>query len=100
MSYPVRQADARKKEESKYGNISSVPILRGGHEPGGLGSRRVMLCPLRGNDGGKLQPGAGGVGGFAPAVRAGGGLETSRKPCVAFWGCWRPWRERVAQASR
>ena len=100
MSYPVRQAGARKKEESKYGNISSVQILRGGHESGGLGSHRVVLRPLRGKHGGKLQPGAGRVGVHAPAVGTGAGLETSRKPCVVCWGSWRLWRALVAQASR
>ena len=100
MSYPVRQAGARKKEKSKYGNISSVQNLRGGHESGGLGSHRVVLRPLRGKYGGKLQPGAGLVGVFAPAVGTGAGLETSRKPCVACWGFWRLWQEPVAQASR
>jgi len=54
MSYPIRQAGARKKEKSKYGNISSVQILRGGHESGGLGSHRVVLRPLRGKYGGNL----------------------------------------------
>ena len=100
MSYPVRQAEARKKEESKYGNISSVQILRGGHESGGLGSHRVVLRSLRGKYGGKLQPGAGRVGVFAPAVGTGAGLEASRNPCVACWGSWRLWRALVAQASR
>jgi hypothetical protein len=100
MSYPVRQAEARKKEESKYGNISSVQILRGGHESGGLGSRRFILCPLRGKYGGKLQPGAGRVGVHAPAVGTGGGLATCDQSCVACWGCWRLWQELVARASR
>jgi hypothetical protein len=100
MSYPLRQADARKKEESKYGNISSVQILRGGHESGGLGSRWFVLCPLRGNHRGNLQPGAGRVGVLAPAVGTGAGLETRRKPCVACWGYLRLWQVQVAQASR
>ena len=50
MSYPARQAEARKKEESKYGNISSVPILRGGHESGGLGSRPGRVVPTVGEN--------------------------------------------------
>ena len=74
MSYPVRQAEARKKEESKDGNISSVPILRGGHESGGLGSRPGLLCPLRGKYGGKLQPGAGRFSVLAPPAGTGAGL--------------------------
>ena len=78
MSYPIRQAGARKKEELRYGNISSVQILRGGHESGGLGSRRFVLCPLRGKYGWNLESGAGRVGVFAPAVGTGAGLETSR----------------------
>jgi hypothetical protein len=89
-----------KRRNRKYGNISSVQILRGGHESGGLGSHRVVLRPLRGKYGGKLQPGAGRVGVFAPAVGTGAGLETSRKPCVACWGCLRLWQVQVAQASR
>ena len=100
MSYPVRQAGARKKEESKYGNISSVQILRGGHESGGLGSHGVVLRPLRGKYGGNLQPGAGRASVVAPPVGTGAGLETSRKPCVACWGCLRPWQVQVAQESR
>jgi hypothetical protein len=90
----------QEKRRNQYGNISSVQILRGGHESGGLGGRRVVLRPLRGKYGGKLQPGAGRVGVFAPAVGTGAGLETSRKPCVACWGFWRLWQGLVAQASR
>jgi hypothetical protein len=89
-----------KKEESKHGNISSVQILRGGHESGGLGSRRFVLLPLRGKYGGKLQSWAGRVGVLAPAVGTGAGLETSRNPCVACWGYLRLWQVQVAQASR
>jgi hypothetical protein len=100
MSYPIRQAGTRKKEKWKYGNISSVQILRGGHESGRLGSRWVVLCPLRGKHGGNLQQGAGRVGVHAPAVGTGAGLEASRKPCVACWGCLRLWQVQVAQASR
>jgi len=97
MSYPMRQAEARKKEESKYGNISAVQILRGGHESGGLGSRRVVLRPLRGKYGGKLQPGAGRVGVFAPAVGTGAGLATCDQSCVASWGHWLPLPEQAAR---
>jgi len=100
MSYPLRQDDARKKEKPKYGNISSVQILRGGHESGGLGSLWFVLCPLRGNHGGNLQPGAGRVDVLAPAVGTGAGLETRCKPCVACWGSWRLWQELVAQVCR
>ena len=100
MSYPVRQAEARKKEESKYGNISSVQILRGGHESGGLGSRWVVLCPLRGKYGGKLQPGAGRVGVHAPAVGTGAGLATSDESCVAHLDYLPPWRGQVVPESR
>jgi hypothetical protein len=97
MSYPVRQAEARKKEESKYGNISSVQILRGGHKSGGLGSHRFMLCPLRGNNRRNDSPGAGRVGVFAPAVGTGAGLATCDQSCVAFWGHWLPLPEQAAR---
>ena len=76
MSYPVRQAEARKKEESKYGNISSVPSLRGGHESGGLGSRPGVLRPLWGKYGGNLEPRAGRFSVFAPPAGTGAGLAT------------------------
>jgi hypothetical protein len=56
MSYPNRQDGARKKEVTN-GNIDALPILRGGHQPGGLGSHRGMLRPLWGNHGGNDQPG-------------------------------------------
>jgi hypothetical protein len=100
MSYPVRQADARKKEESKNGNISSVQILRGGHESGGLGSRWVVLCPLRGEYGGKLQPGAGRFSVFAAAVGTGAGLATSHESCVVRLDYLPPWRGQVVPESR
>ena len=100
MSYPDRQADARKKEESKYGNISSVQILRGGHESGGLGSRWVVLCPLRGKHGGNLQQGAGRVGVHAPAVGTGAGLATCHESCVAHLDYLPPWLGQVVPESR
>jgi hypothetical protein len=81
MSYPNRQDGARKKEVTN-GNIDALPILRGGHQPGGLGSHRGVLCPLRGNHRRNPQPGAGCVGVFAAPVRTGAGLETGRKSCV------------------
>jgi hypothetical protein len=97
MSYPVRQAEARKKEEFKYGNISSVQILRGGHESGGLGSRRVVLRPLRGNSRRNDSPWAGRVGVFAAAVGTGAGLATCDQSCVASWGHWLPLPEQAAR---
>ena len=76
MSYPVRQSEARKKEESKYGIINSVPILRGGHESGGLGSRPGLLLPLWGEHGGNFEPGAGRFSVLAPPAGTGAGLAT------------------------
>ena len=81
MSYPSRQDGARKKEVTN-GNIDALPILRGGHQPGGLGSRRVPLHPLRGNHGRNHQPGAGRIGVFAPPVGTGAGLATGCESCV------------------
>lgn len=100
MSYPIGQADARKKEESKYGNISSVQILRGGHESGGLGSRRGLLCPLWGNDRRNDPPRAGRFGVFAPAVGTGAGLATGRESCVALLDYLPLWRGQVVPESR
>ena len=100
MSYPVRQAGARKKEESKYGNISSVQILRGGHESGGLGSRRVVLCSLWGNDRRNDPPGAGRFSVFAAAVGTGAGLATSHESCVVRLDYLPPWRGQVVPESR
>ena len=97
MSYPIRQAEARKKEESKYGNISSVQILRGGHESGGLGSRRVGLRPLRGNNWRNDSPWAGRFGVFTAAVGTGAGLATCDQSCVASWGHWLPLPEQAAR---
>ena len=82
MSYPNRQDGTRKKEVTN-GNIDALPILRGRHQPGGLGSRRSMLRPLRGKHGGNHQPGAGRVGVFAASAGTGAGLETGHKSCVA-----------------
>ena len=76
MSYPVGQAEARKKEESKHGILNSVPSLRGGHESGGLGSRPFVLCPLWGKYGRNLDPGAGRFSVLAPPARTGAGLAT------------------------
>ena len=100
MSYPVRQAEARKKEESKYGNISSVQILRGGHESGGLGSRRVVLRPLRGNNRRNDSPWAGRFGVFAAAVGTGVGLATSHESCVVRLDYLLPWRGQAVPESR
>ena len=76
MSYPVRHAGARKKEESKNGIINSVPSLRGGHESGGLGSRPGVLRPLWGKYGRSLDPGAGRFSVLAPPAGTGAGLAT------------------------
>ncbi|NDB95469.1 MAG: hypothetical protein EBZ78_04850 [Verrucomicrobia bacterium] len=76
---------AQEKKEVTNGNIDALPILRGGHQPGGLGSRRVVLCPLRGNYGRNLQPGSGRVGVFAAPVGTGAGLEAGHESCVVRW---------------
>ncbi len=100
MSYPVRQADARKKEESKYGNISSVQILRGGHESGRLGGHRFVLRSLWGNDRRNDPPGAGRFSVFAAAVGTGAGLATSHESCVVRLDYLPPWRGQVVPESR
>jgi len=81
MSYPNGQDGTRKKEITN-GNIDALQVLRGRHQPGGLGSRWGMLRPLRGNYGGNFQPWAGRIGVFAPPVGAGAGHATGYKPCV------------------
>jgi len=89
MSYPDRQDGTRKKEVTN-GNIDALPILRGRHEPGGLGSHRGVLCPLRGNHGGNPQPGDGRIGVFASPAGTGAGLETGHESCVVLWAWWQP----------
>jgi len=81
MSYPVCQDRARKKEDT-YGNIDALPILRGGQQPGGLGSRWGMLCPLRGNDRRNNQSWAGRAGGVTSTSGTGAGLATGYESCV------------------
>jgi len=100
MSYPDRQADARKKEESKYGNISSVQILRGGYESGRLGGHRFVLRSLWGNDRRNDPPGAGRFSVFAAAVGTGDGLATSHESCVVRLDYLPPWRGQVVPESR
>ena len=100
MSYPVRQADARKKEESKYGNISSVQILRGGHESGRLGGHRFVLRSLWGNDRRNDPPRAGRFSVFAAAVGTGVGLATSHESCVVRLDYLLPWRGQAVLESR
>ena len=89
MSYPDTQDGTRKKEDTN-GNIDALPILRGRHQPGGLGSHRGVLCPLRRNHRRNLQPGAGSIGVFAASVGTGAGLETGHESCVVRWGWWQP----------
>ena len=96
MSYPRCQDSARKKEETKHGNINALSILRGGHEPSGLGGQWSLLWSLRGKNGRKSAPGVRGVGFPAKTIRTGSGLEARDKSCVVRWGYWRRWREPVA----
>jgi hypothetical protein len=93
MSYPRCQDCARKKEETKHGNINALSILRGGYEPSGLGSQWSLLWSLRGKHGGKSAAGVGGVGLAEETIGVGSGLEAKDKSCVVRWGCWRRWRE-------
>ena len=79
---------AQEKKEVTNGNIDALPILRGRHQPGGLGSHRGVLCPLRGNHRRNLQPGVGRIGVFAASVGTGAGLETGHESCVVRWGWW------------
>jgi hypothetical protein len=99
MSYPVMQADARKREELKYGNISSVQILRGGHESGRLGGHRFVLRSLWGNDRRSDPPRAGRFSVFAAAVGTGAGLATSHESCVVRLDYLPPWRGQVVPES-
>ena len=100
MSYPARQAGARKKEKSKYGNISSVQILWGGYESGGLGSRRGLLCPLWGNNRRNYQSWHGCAGGFTATAGTGAGLATGHESCVALLDYLPLWRGQVVLESR
>ena len=93
MSYPGCQDSTRKKEETKHGNINALSILRGGHEPSGLGGQWSLLWSLRGKNRRKSAPGVGGVGVAEEAIGVGSGLEARDKPCVVRWGYWRRWRE-------
>ena len=60
MSYPNRQADGTRKKGGidNMETLDALPILRGRHQPGGLGSHRGVLCPLRGKS--QAEPSAGG----------------------------------------
>jgi hypothetical protein len=98
MSYPQCQDSARKKEETKHGNINALSILRGGHQPSGLGSKWSLLWSLRGKNRGKSTPRVGGVGGAEETIGVGSGLEARDKSCVVLWGYWRLWREPVVLA--
>ena len=93
MSYPGCQDSTRKKEETKHGNINALSILRGGHEPSGLGSQWSLLWRLRGKNRRKSAAGVGGAGLAEEAIGVGSGLEARDKPCVVRWGYWRRWRE-------
>ena len=93
MSYPRCQDSARKKEETKHGNINALSILRGGHEPSGLGGQWSLLWSLRGKNRRKSTPGVGGAGLAQTAIGVGSGLEAKDKSCVVRWGYWRRWRE-------
>ena len=87
MSYPRCKDSTRKKEETKHGNINALSILRGGHEPSGLGRERSVLWSLRGKNRRKSTPRVGGVGFPTKTIRVGSGLEARDKPCVVRWGC-------------
>ena len=93
MSYPRCQDSARKKEETKHGNINALSILRGGHEPSGLGRERSVLWSLRGKNRRKSAAGVRGAGLAEEAIGVGSGLEARDKSCVVRWGYWRRWRE-------
>lgn len=95
MSYPGCQDSAREKEKTKHGNINALSILRGGHEPSGLGGQWSLLWSLRGKNGRKSPARVGGVGLAEEAIGVGSGLEARDKPCVVRWGYWRRWREPV-----
>jgi len=99
MSYPKCQDRARKKEDT-YGNIDALPILRRGQQPGGLGSRRGLLCPLWGNDRRNIYSWAGRAGGVTSTVGTGAGLATSHESCVVRLDCLPPWRGPVVPESR
>jgi hypothetical protein len=98
MSYPRCQDSARKKEETKHGNINALSILRGGHEPSGLGGQWSLLWSLRGKNGRKSAAGVGGAGVAEKAIGVGSGLEARDKSCVVRWGYWRRWRELAVRA--
>ena len=95
MSYPGCQDSAREKEKTKHGNINALSILRGGHEPSGLGGQWSLLWSLRGKNRRKSAARLGGVGVAEEAIGVGSGLEARDKPCVVRWGYWRRWREPV-----